>query len=66
MQNSSAIIGGAFPLLFGQGQEQQQSVVPIGGLAGGLAGGQFGFALSRRRYSSRYKQLKNLIILIYL
>ena len=34
---SNALIGGAFPLLFGQG---------AGASAGGLLGGQFGFALS--------------------
>ena len=42
---SSAIIGGAFPLLFGQTGAAAVGG-SIGGLAGGLAGGQFGFALS--------------------
>ena len=42
---SSAIIGGAFPLLFGQTGAAAVGG-SIGGLAGGLLGGQFGFALS--------------------
>ena len=42
---SSAIIGGGFPLLFGQGPAAAAGGA-IGGLAGGLLGGGFGFALS--------------------
>jgi uncharacterized protein YukE len=42
---SNALIGGAFPLLFGQGVGA--SVLgALGGFGGGLLGGQFGFALS--------------------
>jgi len=41
----SAIIGGAFPLLFGQGPLAAAGGA-IGGGAGGLLGGQFGFGLS--------------------
>ena len=41
----SALIGGAFPLLFGQGIGAAGGGL-IGGGLGGLAGGQFGFALS--------------------
>jgi len=42
---SSAIIGGAFPLLFGQTGAAATGGA-IGGAAGGMIGGQFGFALS--------------------
>jgi len=42
---SNALIGGAFPLLFGQGVGAAVGGF-IGGGAGGLLGGQFGFALS--------------------
>jgi len=42
---SSAAIGGAFPLLFGQTGSAAIGG-GIGGLAGGAIGGQFGFALS--------------------
>jgi len=42
---SSAIIGGAFPLLFGQTGAAAVGG-GVGGLAGGAIGGQFGFALS--------------------
>jgi len=42
---SNAIIGGAFPLLFGQGIGASVGGAAGGGL-GGLAGGQFGFGLS--------------------
>jgi len=42
---SNALIGGAFPLLFGQGGGAAIGGA-LGGGAGGLAGGQFGFALS--------------------
>ena len=42
---SSAIIGGAFPLLFGQGIGASVGGAAGGGL-GGLAGGQLGFGLS--------------------
>jgi len=42
---SSAIIGGGFPLLFGQGPAAAAGGA-LGGLAGGLLGGGFGFALS--------------------
>lgn len=42
---SSALIGGGFPLLFGQGGAAAVGGA-AGGLAGGLLGGAFGFALS--------------------
>lgn len=42
---SNAIIGGAFPLLFGQGMGAAVGG-GLGGAAGGLLGGQFGFGLS--------------------
>ena len=42
---SSGLIGGGFPLLFGQGATAALGG-GIGGVAGGLIGGQFGFALS--------------------
>ena len=42
---SSAAIGGAFPLLFGQAGAAAVGG-GLGGLAGGAIGGQFGFALS--------------------
>jgi len=42
---SSALIGGGFPLLFGQGAGAAAGGA-LGGLAGGLLGGGFGFALS--------------------
>ena len=42
---SSAAIGGAFPLLFGQSGTAAVGGA-VGGAAGGLIGGQFGFALS--------------------
>ena len=42
---SSALIGGGFPLLFGQGPAAAAGGA-VGGLAGGLLGGGFGFALS--------------------
>ena len=42
---SSAIIGGSFPLLFGQTGAAAVGG-GLGGLAGGAIGGQFGFALS--------------------
>ncbi len=42
---SNAIIGGAFPLLFGQGVGAAAGG-GIGGAVGGFAGGQFGFGLS--------------------
>ena len=42
---SSAIIGGAFPLLFGQGLGASAGGF-LGGAGGGLMGGQMGFALS--------------------
>ncbi len=42
---SNAIIGGAFPLLFGQGLGASVGG-GLGGFAGGLAGGQLGFGLS--------------------
>jgi len=42
---SSALIGGAFPLLFGQGLAASAGGF-AGGAGGGLLGGQFGFALS--------------------
>ena len=42
---SSGIIGGAFPLLFGQGLGASVGG-GLGGFAGGIKGGQFGFALS--------------------
>jgi hypothetical protein len=41
----SALIGGAFPLLFGQGLGASIGG-GLGGAAGGLLGGQFGFGLS--------------------
>jgi hypothetical protein len=41
----SALIGGAFPLLFGQGLGAAAGGA-AGGLGGGLIGGQFGFGLS--------------------
>ena len=41
---SNALIGGAFPLLFGQGAGASAGGA-LGGAAGGLLGGQFGFAL---------------------
>lgn len=41
----SGIIGGAFPLLFGQGAGASVGGA-VGGVAGGLVGGQFGFGLS--------------------
>jgi hypothetical protein len=42
---SNAIIGGAFPLLFGQGLGASVGG-GVGGFAGGMAGGQLGFGLS--------------------
>lgn len=42
---SNALIGGAFPLLFGQGLGAAAGG-GLGGGAGGVLGGQFGFALS--------------------
>lgn len=42
---SNAIIGGAFPLLFGQGAGASVGG-GLGGALGGLVGGQFGFGLS--------------------
>ena len=42
---SNALIGGAFPLLFGQGAGASAGGA-LGGAVGGLLGGQFGFALS--------------------
>lgn len=42
---SNAVIGGAFPLLFGQGAGAAVGG-GLGGAAGGLIGGQFGFGLS--------------------
>ena len=42
---SSGLIGGAFPLLFGQGAGAARGG-GIGGAGGGLRGGQFGFGLS--------------------
>ena len=42
---SSGIIGGAFPLLFGQGAGAAVGGA-LGGVGGGLIGGQFGFGLS--------------------
>ncbi|MFZ9751818.1 MAG: hypothetical protein ACO3CN_06965, partial [Candidatus Nanopelagicales bacterium] len=42
---SNAVIGGAFPLLFGQGPGAAIGG-GLGGTAGGLMGGQFGFGLS--------------------
>ena len=42
---SSAAIGGAFPLLFGQGAGASAGGA-LGGFAGGILGGQAGFALS--------------------
>ncbi len=41
----NAVIGGAFPLLFGQGLGASAGG-GLGGLVGGLAGGNFGFGLS--------------------
>ena len=41
----SGIIGGAFPLLFGQGAGASLGGL-VGGVAGGLLGGPFGFGLS--------------------
>ena len=41
----SGIIGGGFPLLFGQGPTAALGGA-LGGLGGGMIGGQFGFALS--------------------
>ena len=41
----SGIIGGGFPLLFGQGPTAAIGGA-LGGIGGGLIGGQFGFALS--------------------
>ncbi len=41
----SGIIGGGFPLLFGQGGTAAVGGA-VGGVAGGVLGGQFGFALS--------------------
>jgi len=41
----SAMIGGAFPLLFGQGAGAAAGGA-LGGFGGGMMGGQFGFALS--------------------
>ena len=47
MQSASAnaLIGGAFPLLFGQGPGAAAGGA-LGGFGGGMMGGQFGFALS--------------------
>ena len=42
---SSGLIGGGFPLLFGQGPAAAAGGA-LGGVAGGLLGGGFGFALS--------------------
>lgn len=42
---SNAVIGGAFPLLFGQGAGSAVGG-GLGGAVGGLLGGQFGFGLS--------------------
>lgn len=42
---SNAVIGGAFPLLFGQGTGAAIGG-GLGGAAGGMMGGQFGFGLS--------------------
>jgi hypothetical protein len=42
---TNALIGGAFPLLFGQGVGATVGGA-LGGFGGGLLGGQFGFALS--------------------
>ena len=42
---SSGLIGGGFPLLFGQGPTAAIGGA-LGGVAGGAIGGQFGFALS--------------------
>ena len=42
---SSGLIGGGFPLLFGQGPTAAIGGA-LGGVAGGALGGQFGFALS--------------------
>ena len=43
--SSSALIGGAFPLLFGQGLGAAGGGL-IGGFGGGMIGGEFGFGLS--------------------
>ena len=50
---SNALIGGAFPLLFGQGLGASVGGA-AGGFAGGKLGGQFGFALSLVGYSFRF------------
>ena len=42
---SSALIGGAFPLLFGQGLGAAAGGA-VGGFGGGMIGGEFGFGLS--------------------
>jgi hypothetical protein len=42
---SSALIGGAFPLLFGQGLGASAGGL-VGGFGGGMIGGEFGFGLS--------------------
>ena len=42
---SSALIGGAFPLLFGQGLGAAGGGL-VGGFGGGMIGGEFGFGLS--------------------
>ena len=42
---SSALIGGAFPLLFGQGAGASVGGA-LGGFGGGMIGGEFGFGLS--------------------
>ena len=43
--SSSALIGGAFPLLFGQGLGAAGGGL-VGGFGGGIIGGEFGFGLS--------------------
>jgi colicin import membrane protein len=43
--SSSALIGGAFPLLFGQGLGAAGGGL-LGGFGGGMIGGEFGFGLS--------------------
>ena len=43
--SSSALIGGAFPLLFGQGAGASIGGA-VGGFGGGMIGGEFGFGLS--------------------
>jgi hypothetical protein len=43
--SSSALIGGAFPLLFGQGLGAAGGGL-VGGFGGGMVGGEFGFGLS--------------------